>query len=230
MNGKKYFVAAIGLSTVLLALAVSVSHPFAFERQPGPNDLRRRALAGPSGKFGPVIDTVLPSARTGASVDILDLETGCARRQPPWEYFNSGADAITAWIRSNRLNISCSPWPGFAACVTYDMIIVPVEAKCWEETTEQELLDNPALAPVRHSPRRLLVLRNDQPDTYIFRTGEGTLGMLRLVGLSEHGRGVKIRYKLINPAKSGKVGITIDTFHAFSAFAPYAWRWASHER
>jgi hypothetical protein len=105
------------------------------------------------------------------------------------------------WIRTNGLDISSSLWPGGAACVTYDMTIVPVTAKCWETTTEQELLDNPALAPVPHSPRRLLVVGNDGPDTYIFRTGEGTLGMLQLVGVSEHKRGVKIRYKLINPAK-----------------------------
>ena len=43
---------------------------------------------------------------------------------------------------------------------------------------------------------------HDHPDTYMFRTGEGTLGMLRIVGLSPRGQGMKIRYKLINPAKS----------------------------
>src|SRR5207245_857365 len=99
-------------------------------------------------------------------------------------------------------DISCSVWSSGATCITYDMIIVPVETKCWEQTTEQELLGNPALAPVRHSPRRLLVLGHDRPDTYIFRTAEGTLGMLRILGLSQHKQGVKIRYTLINPAKS----------------------------
>jgi len=149
-----------------------------------------------------VIETVLPP-RTEASVDILDLETGCVLRQPSFEYFNSRADAMMAWIRSNSLDMSSSLWPGGAACVTYDMNVVPVASKGWDTTTEQELLDNPALAPVAHSPRRLLVLGNGRPDTYIFRTGDGTLGMLHLVGSDGHGRGVRIRYKLINPAKSG---------------------------
>jgi hypothetical protein len=44
------------------------------------------------------------------------------------------------------------------------------------------------------------VLGNNRPDTYIFRTGDGTLGMLRIVGLSQHSQGVKIRYKLLNQA------------------------------
>jgi len=202
MNAKKYLVAAIVLNTVWLAFAAPVCHQLTRETQRGVNDLRAMALTGPGGKFGPAIETVLPGAKTEGPTEILDLETGRTLPQPPFEYFNSRADAIMAWIRSHGLDISCSLWSSGAACVTYDMTLVPVAGKCWEETTEQELLGNPALAPVRHSPRRLLVLGPNRPDTYIFRTAEGTLGMLRIVGLGQDGRGVKIRYKLINPAKS----------------------------
>ena len=136
---------------------------------------------------------------------MLNLETGRTLFQPPFEYFDSRADAIVGWIRSNRLDISCFVWPGGAACVTYDMTIIAVEGKCWEETTEEELLGNLAPAPGRHSPRKLLVLGPDHPDTYMIRTGEGTLGMLRIVGLNQKGLGVDICYKLINPAKSVSV-------------------------
>ena len=201
MNRKKYFVALIALNTVLLAFAVSLDHRRSWQGPCGSNDAKESPLAGPSGKFGPVIETVLPFAKNETSIDIMDLETGCALRQPSSDYFNNRADALLAWIRSNSLDISCSPGPGCAACVTYDMAIAPVEAKCWQRTTEQELLDNSALAPVPHSPRRLLVLANDRIGTYIFRTGEGIFGMLQLFGLSENGNGVKIRYKLINPTK-----------------------------
>ena len=190
MNAKKYFVAAIVLSTVLLAFAASFWQT-----------KRQTALTGPSGKYGPMIETLLPAAKAKGATDILDLETGRALLQPPFKHFNSRADAIMGWVRSNGLDISCSVWPGGGACVTYGMTLVAVEGKCWEETTEEELLGNPALAPGQHSPRKLLVLGRD-PDTYVFRTGEGTLGMLRIVGLSQHGRGVNICYKLINPAKS----------------------------
>ena len=202
MKAKKYFVAGIVLSTVLLAFAA-----FFWKSQRGGNDLAGTALAGPSGKFGPMIETVLPVAETNKATDILDLETGRAQLEPPFESFNSRADAIMAWIRSHGLDVSCFLWSGGAACVTYDMTIVAVEAKCWEETTAEELLDNPALTPARHSPRRLLLQGHNRPDTYMFRTGEGTLGMLRIVGSSPHGRGVKIRYKLVNPAQSLSVAL-----------------------
>jgi hypothetical protein len=196
MNKKKYFVALIALNTVLLAFAVSLDHQRKTQAQSASDAQKRTALSGPKGKFGPVIEAVLPS-RSETTVDILDLETGAALRQPSLEYFDSRADAIAGWIRSNGLDVSSSLWPGRAACITYDMTIVPVEAKCWNETSAEELFDNPSLAPVPHSPGRLLVLRNGQPDTYIFRTGEGTLGMLQLLGSDERTRGVKIRYKLI---------------------------------
>jgi hypothetical protein len=196
MNAKKYFVAAIVLSTVLLAFAASY---FLRPTHRGDNETGP-ALTGPSGKFGPVIDTVVPTADNNGTADILDLETDRSRIQPPWAHFNYRVDAIMGWIRSNGLDISSFVLSGGAACITYDMTIVPVERKCWEETTSEELRDNPALAPRPHSPRRLLVVGDNRPDTYIFRTGEGTLGMLRIVGLSQNGQGVKIRYKLINPA------------------------------
>jgi len=201
MNAKKYLVAAIILSTVAPAFAASdCQHP-ACETRRNAKDFNQTALAGP-GKFGPVIETILPDAGTDRSVEMVDLETGRALVQPPIEYFNSRAEAIMGWIRSNGLDISCFLMSGGGACVTYDMTVVPVDGKCWEQTTEQELLANPALAPVRHSPRKLLVVGQNRPDTYIFRTAEGTAGMLRLVGVGQQERGVKVRYKLINPTKS----------------------------
>src|SRR5436190_2627858 len=61
MNAKKYLiVGAIVLNTVLLAFAASFSHHRTSETRRCADDLRRTALSGPSGKFGPVIETILP--------------------------------------------------------------------------------------------------------------------------------------------------------------------------
>ncbi len=218
MNAKKYLVAAIVLSAVLLAFAASFR-----QTKRVASELSPAALSGPGGKFGPVIETVLPAAKTKGATDILDivdLETGRALLEPPFEHLNSRADTIMGWIRSNGLDISCFVWASGAACVTYDMTIVAVEGKSWDETTEEELLANPALAPGRHAPRRLLVLRHNRSDTYMFRTGEGTLGMLRIVGLSQHGRGVNIRYKLINPASRKNSMVSAITLNPIGRSKP----------
>lgn len=202
MNAKKYLVTAIVLSIVLLTLAASF-----FQTKRSANKLSepsQTALTGPAGKFGRVIETVLPAAKTNGATDILNLETGHALTQPPLD-LNSRADLIMAGIRSNGLDLSCSVWPSGAACVTYDMAIVAVETKSWEATTAEELLGNPLLALGQHSPRRLLLLRTNSPNTYLFRTGEGTLGMLQIEGLSQSGQGMNICYKLINPANSSSL-------------------------
>jgi len=207
MNAKKYFVAAIVLSAVLLAFATSFS---IWQTKRGDNEHNPTALTGPSGKFGPVIETVLPPAKTNGTTEIFDLETGRVLLQPPFEHFNSRPDAIMGWVRSNGLDISCNVWSTGATCITYDMTVVAVEGKCWEETTEEELVADPALALGRHSPRRLLVLGHNRPDTYMFRTGEGTLGMLRIVGVNQDGSGVKICYRLINPS-GGETSVVLAT-------------------
>lgn len=200
MNAKKYLMAAIVLGVVFLAIAASR------QAKRGAIEPKRMPLSGNCGEFGPVIDTVLPAAQNENAAEILDLETGKTLRQPALD-LDSRADEIVAWVRSNRLDISGSVWPNGAACVIYDMTVVGVERKCWDESTTQELLDNADLPPPRHSPRRLLVLGNDEVNTYMFRTGDGTLGMLRIIGLSRNGRGVRICYKLINPAQSLSVAL-----------------------
>ena len=196
MKAKKYIVAAIILNTVLLAFAASI-----YQHRAG----ETRRVADPktdstasSGKFGAIVDTVVPAAKEDGTADLMDLETGLTLLHPPLEFFNFRAGTIMGWIRSNGLDISCFLWPGGAACITYDMAVIPVDAKCWEQTREEELVANPALYPVRNSPRKLLVLGQNRPDTYIFRTAEGTFGILHIVGFGEQERGVKIRYKMIN--------------------------------
>jgi len=202
MNAKKIFVAAIALNFVLLAFAASLYHRWKSQcGGDGDNCTMMSVVSGPDGKFGPVMEIVLPAEINGRA-QLVDLETGRALPQEGLEHFDFRADAVMAWIRSNGLDISCSVWPGGAACVTYDMRIAAVEAKYWEKSTADEVLEEAALAGRGHSPRRQLVLGHKRPDTYVFRTAEGTAGMLRLVGLSEGGRGVKIRYKLINQGMS----------------------------
>jgi hypothetical protein len=208
MNGKKYFVSVTVLNSLLLVFAVCFCRHFLCEGQAGEaNDVRIAAILGPAGKFGPVMEITLPAAQSDRPAQIRDLETGRCLPEPALEDFNSNARAIMAWIRSNGLDISCFVWPGGATCVTYDMNIVAVDGKCWEKTTENELLANPVLARRSHSPRKLLVLGENRPDTYLFRTGEGTLGMLRILGLSQDRRGVKVSYKLITPVKSVSVAL-----------------------
>lgn len=198
MNRKKFFIAALALNTAALAFSPCFYHLLACQDHESGSGPKQTALSGPSGKFGPVIEAILPTANADGRAQILNLETGHAKLEPGLEEFRFRGDAIMTWIRTNGLDISSKVWSTGATCITYDMVVVPVEGKCWTETTEVDLATNPALAPRRHSPRRQLVVGDKNPSTYMFRTGEGTLGLLQVVGLTPGKQGVKIRYKLIN--------------------------------
>jgi hypothetical protein len=203
MNGKRYFVSAMVVNALVLVIAACLCRQFMCKAQAGEaNDSRIAAILGPGGKFGAVKEITLRAAETNRPAEIRDLETGRTVPEPALQDFKFNVRAVMACIHSNGLDISCFVWPGGAACVTYDMNVIAVERKCWETTREEDLVANPVLAPRTHSPRRLLVLGQNRPDTYLFRTGEGTLGMLRILGLSQDGKGVNIAYKLINPVKS----------------------------
>ena len=194
MNAKKYVAAVIVLNVVLLAFAASF-----WQTKHEVDASHHTPLVGPSGRFGPMIEITLPAGENENGTAILNFESGRALLLRPFDV-NSRAETITAGIRSNGLDISSTIWSDGAACVTYDMTVVAAtEGKGWDETTEQEIMVQAELAEARHAPRRLLVLGSESPDTYLFRTGEGTLGMLQIIGISRNGKGVDVRYKLINP-------------------------------
>jgi len=160
--------------------------------------VRLTRLAGSSLGFGPVMEATLPAARGDGETEILDLETGRCLTRPALEFFDDDAAAMMTWTRTNGLNISGRVWPdGSAACVTYNMTVAPVAAGCWKEAAAKVISAIPPPAPGEHSPSRLLLLRPDRAETYVFRTDEGTLGMLRLAGLTDDRRAVKIHYKLL---------------------------------
>jgi hypothetical protein len=213
---KKWFFAGLGL-VVLMAAANFSQRPPSADRNPatpGPGVHPRvmlTRLAGAGQGFGPVVEATLPAASIDGETELLDLETGCSMIRPGLERFNDNAAAMTSWVRAKALNISGRVWPdGTAACITYNMTALPVETRCWGQAAGSDIPGIPVPEPGQHSPSRLLVVRPGCPETYVFRTDEGTLGMLRLVGLSEDQRAVKIRYKLLR-ARAEEVAQHIGT-------------------
>ena len=204
---KKWFlIAAIAGAVILAAIAYFPQQVLRRQRSSAQSlagsglrpEVTLTRVADSGQGFGPVVEATLPAERSDGATESLDLETGRWLTVPALERFNEDVGAMIAWIRTNGLNISCRVWSdGSAACVTYNMTVVPVETKCWNEPAADDFHGFQVLAPGQHSPRRLLFVGPGRAETYVFRTDEGTLGMLRLVGLSEDEPLMKIRYKLL---------------------------------
>jgi hypothetical protein len=88
---------------------------------------------------------------------------------------------------------------------------MPVETMDWDSATAATILAHArnlptASAPVKDTPefqKMTVMLWNEDgvlPETYIFHTGAGTAGLLQITGFTENPRGVRLRYKLVQPS------------------------------
>ena len=172
--------------------------------------------------FGPVIERVVydPDAtpqdcfidlNTGKLVSIPDdpdlkarirthLLTAIDKEVRSWQS-GKGVDATATVAMANGKVIQC----GLKAV---HLIAGRVANEAWEKWTPDQVKDNPGIdsSSWRFIPGTAeLNLNTDGtfPATWIFRTDEGGIGILQIIGSTESQRGVKIRYKLVQtPAKA----------------------------
>ena len=208
-TAKKWFFVAAGLTAGFVAAMAIFPPPHV--RGQVPQSARqlaiREATIGPAIRlarpadrglgFGPEMEATLPGNWSDERIEMLNLETGAWGTAPGLQHFIEDVPALVTWIRASGVNISGRVWPGGGAeCITYNMMVVPVETECWGKAAAEVVRGIPVQEPNHHSPRKWLDLQNGE-ETYAFRTDTGASGILRLVGLSDDGQGVRIRYKLV---------------------------------
>ena len=92
----------------------------------------------------------------------------------------------------------------FATPVTRYLAFAPVDGRLWEQATPEDIISHPALRSLRAQPQYAISPVDDQTDTYLFRTQQGTIGILRVVEFEPGSRQLKIQYKL------ARLGTRID--------------------
>ncbi len=142
----------------------------------------------------------LSAGTDGRPLRWLDFETGQSLTEPDWEYWG-GTFNYSHWLRSNRLDLSAAVYPdGCYWLFPRHLAVTPVEAKLWDQATPDNLRSHPGLRSAPTAPRRLVSPARDQTDTYLFRTEEGSIGILRVLELNCASQELKIQYKLAPPA------------------------------
>ena len=167
--------------------------------------------------FGPVVEQELPCEMpmrflSGINLDAGRIETisfgtndAPAGSRSSEDYFTEKGVNITAigdpQIMPQSTGLNCTPG-------TFAM---PVEMADWETATVAAVLAHatnlPTVnEPVKNTPefKQMTVFLFSEdgvlPKTYIFHTRAGSAGLLQITGFSENPRGVKIRYKLVQPS------------------------------
>ena len=163
--------------------------------------------SAPRGKgFTPTIEQVVNSVDDSPEGCLIDLDSGVVHT-PPEELTAPSADAqLKAWAKSNRIDAGARITRNEgqiidAELVGIDMIVAKVGAEAWESATPE--LIRSALstaAKERRGPPSATVSMSGKgplPATYFFRTGEGSIGVLKIIELVADPPGIKIRCKLV---------------------------------
>jgi hypothetical protein len=148
--------------------------------------------------FGPVMEHEL------TNFSAIKLASGAEQSLPvSVTEMNRGPEkdsAATAWLENNEMDFAfIGSYDGFYG-MTRDMATLPRDG--WEQATPasvaESLHDNgqDTAAKFGDSSR----LNNPTNYTYAFKTRDGFLGLLQVITFTENPPGVKLRYKLSQPA------------------------------
>ncbi len=152
--------------------------------------------------FGPVIEREIPSAPTDGKEWLIDFDTGeiisithdeFAKQVPTIE----GANAYRRWYRKTGMDAVVRVEEPFHGLLGIELVVVPTE-----DTDGLNLKPDAVVNSVSELQPDAVTLRGETPLVYKFKTREGGMGILQIVGFTENPKGVKIRYKMVQSVKS----------------------------
>jgi tetratricopeptide (TPR) repeat protein len=145
--------------------------------------------------FGPVVERTINRASTRSNF-LLSFKTGELRT--PFPENDKPVVDIHRWAHREGLDAAVGVLNGDNDVMTgFDMAVLPAPAQCWEELTPADAAarfeGQPAISFVI-----LLYANGSYPETCVFKTRDGGIGILQLTGYVSEPPGVKIRYKFVD--------------------------------
>ena len=148
--------------------------------------------------FGAVIDRVVNDEP--ATNSILDLDTGKfvtiqllatstnlgqARQQEAGLFARAGADVAGMSPKVSDVG----------GLMGLNLVAVPILPDSWESASVQWVRD--AVSSFKAGSITPLSGKGKLPATYVFKTREGGMGLLQILGFTDQPSGVRIRYRLV---------------------------------
>jgi len=138
--------------------------------------------------FGPVIERLLESAVSGKSA--IDLDTGKLYTGPQ---VVKEFKELDHWMKATGVDALGMTGPAVRGLGGFDMVALAVENDRWNLSVAE--LKATLATGKPGTPQ--MIGKGGLPATYLFKTREGGMGVLQIVGFSDKPRGVSIRYKLV---------------------------------
>jgi len=150
--------------------------------------------------FAREIRVVFNSTAPGERQEWIHLEEARMLIEPDLEYMEHPRVCLD-WRRTNSLDLCAVVYADTNYwLITRCLVMAPVDGKMWQKATPEDILSHPGFRAVPQRRYEAISPAEDQTDTYLFRTEEGTVGILRLLEVNPSLRQLKIQYKLAAPA------------------------------
>lgn len=144
-----------------------------------------------SGGFSAVVELELPAAGTS----FIDLEAGEVVPVPPEMQGNTDREKWMAWSAENSVDLSVRAAGENCYLGYIDACLLSTSNTRWESLSAALLARNRALEEGEPGLGNFQHKKDEMPVTYLFKTREGSLGLVQLVGFGEKHQSVKIRFK-----------------------------------
>jgi hypothetical protein len=126
----------------------------------------------------------------------------CVRQRASQTDFGENDRATHRWVREQGLDVLDVIEKGQGAVLGFDMAVLPVKDARWETATPSEVLTNAMLGQMEPNKITAVSPATDKTSTFLIRTREGGLGLMRFADFIENPPSVTIRYKLVRGGKS----------------------------
>ena len=148
--------------------------------------------------FGPLIERVVNADDEGKDF-VIDFDSGRVLTPPALESVEQRVD----WARKNGVEgVGSVGKNDVSGIMCMDTVVVPAQGRAWDTFSVREV--QRMLVGADYEPEGAKAAMNatgkDLPATFVFKTREGGMGILQIVGFTEDPKGVKIRYKMVQQA------------------------------
>ena len=152
----------------------------------------RDTILQPS-NFGPVLERTVETSFQGKYA--IDLDKGMLHT-PPAAMQGRDEQARNHWIRAVGADAVANLGSGL---IGRDMLLTSVDNSTWDRPSAAMIQHWSTMEPARPGVEITAEMpgKGRLPVTYLFKTREGSVGLLQIVGFTDDPPGVKIRYKLV---------------------------------
>jgi|GEM_PF-3476857 len=152
--------------------------------------------------FSPVIEITVNDVVSVRKNSLVDFDTGKLFSLPENFFENdetqTTVEKIKEWFIKNGIDVSGATQDTVQGLSCEGMIIAPMNNYYWDSVQAQFLATFDLWELGKPGSPAYMTAQGRLPVTYIFKTREGGIGILQIIGFNDEPKGVNIRYKMLN--------------------------------